>query len=61
MSETVAVLGPGRIGRQIALAFALGGCHVRLVDAKQGRPAGAAERALAEARRDIERDVGLMV
>lgn len=61
MSETVAVLGPGRIGRQIALAFALGGCHVRLVDAKQGRPAGAAERALAEARREIERDVGLMV
>jgi 3-hydroxybutyryl-CoA dehydrogenase len=61
VSETVAVLGPGRIGRQIALAFALGGCHVRLVDAKQGRPAGAAERALAEARREIERDVGLMV
>ena len=61
MSETVAVLGPGRIGRQIALAFALGGCHVRLVDAKQGRPAGAAERALAEARREIERDAGLMV
>ena len=55
------MLGPGRIGRQIALAFALGGCHVRLVDAKQGRPAGAAERALAEARREIERDVGLMV
>jgi len=61
VSETVAVLGPGRIGRQIALAFALGGCHVRLVDAKQGRPAGAAERALAEARREIERDAGLMV
>jgi len=61
VSETVAVLGPGRIGRQIALAFALGGCHVRLVDAKQGRPAGAAERALAEARREIERDVGLMI
>jgi 3-hydroxybutyryl-CoA dehydrogenase len=61
VSETVAVLGPGRIGRQIALAFALGGCHVRLVDATQGRPAGAAERALAEARREIERDVGLMV
>jgi 3-hydroxybutyryl-CoA dehydrogenase len=61
VSETVAVLGPGRIGRQITLAFALGGCHVRLVDAKQDRPAGAAERALAEARREIERDVGLMV
>ena len=61
MSETVAVLGPGRIGRQIALAFALGGCHVRLVDAKEGRAAGEAERTLADARREIARDVGLMV
>ena len=30
----VAVLGPGRIGRQIALAFALGGLRVVLVDLK---------------------------
>jgi 3-hydroxybutyryl-CoA dehydrogenase len=59
--ETVAVLGPGRIGRQIALAFALGGCRVHLVDAKEGRAAGAAERTLADARREIARDVGLMV
>jgi 3-hydroxybutyryl-CoA dehydrogenase len=58
---TVAVLGPGRIGRQIALAFALGGCAVRLVDVKPGRPAAEAERALADARREVERDVGLMV
>jgi 3-hydroxybutyryl-CoA dehydrogenase len=58
---TVAVLGPGRIGRQIALAFALGGCPVRLVDVKEGRPAGDAERTLADARREIARDVGLMV
>jgi 3-hydroxybutyryl-CoA dehydrogenase len=58
---TVAVLGPGRIGRQIALAFALGGCPVRLVDVKPSRPAGEAERALADARREIARDVGLMV
>jgi 3-hydroxybutyryl-CoA dehydrogenase len=58
---TVAVLGPGRIGRQIALAFALGGCPVRLVDVKPGRPASEAERALADARREIARDVGLMV
>jgi 3-hydroxybutyryl-CoA dehydrogenase len=58
---TVAVLGPGRIGRQIALAFALGGCAVRLVDVKPGRPAGEAERALAEARREVERDAALMV
>jgi 3-hydroxybutyryl-CoA dehydrogenase len=59
--ETVAVLGPGRIGRQIALAFALGGCRVRLVDAKEGRAPGEAERTLADARREIARDVGLMV
>jgi 3-hydroxybutyryl-CoA dehydrogenase len=59
--ETVAVLGPGRIGRQIALAFALGGCQVRLIDAKEGRAAGEAERTLADARREIARDVGLMV
>ena len=57
----MAVLGPGRIGRQIALAFALGGCRVRLVDAKAGRPAAEAERVLADARREIARDVGLMV
>ena len=60
-SETVAVLGAGRIGRQIALAFALGGCRVRLVDAKEGRAPGAAEQMLADARREIVRDVGLMV
>ncbi|HET7339898.1 MAG TPA: 3-hydroxyacyl-CoA dehydrogenase NAD-binding domain-containing protein [Methylomirabilota bacterium] len=61
MSETVAVLGPGRIGRQIALAFALGGCRVRLIDVKDGRTVADAERTLADARREIARDVGLMV
>jgi 3-hydroxybutyryl-CoA dehydrogenase len=58
---TIAVLGPGRIGRQMALAFALGGCPVRLVDVKDGRPAAEAARTLADARREIVRDVGLMV
>jgi len=57
----VAVLGAGRIGRQIALAFALGGCRVRLVDMKDGRSAADAERVLADARREITRDLGLMV
>ncbi len=57
----VAVIGAGRIGRQIALAFALGGCRVRLVDMKDGRAAGDAERVLADARREIARDLGLMV
>ena len=57
--HTVAVLGPGRIGRQIALAFALGGCRVALVDLKE-RP-GHDGHALADARREITRDLQLMV
>lgn len=61
MNETVAVIGAGRIGRQIALAFALGGCRVRLIDIKEGRSVADAERTLADARREIARDAGLMV
>jgi 3-hydroxybutyryl-CoA dehydrogenase len=56
----VAVLGPGRIGRQIALAFALGGCRVVLVDLKT-RSVADAERVLADARAEIARDLRLMV
>jgi 3-hydroxybutyryl-CoA dehydrogenase len=59
--NTVAVLGAGRIGRQIALAFALGGCRVWLIDAKDERTVADAERTLADARREIVRDLGLMV
>jgi 3-hydroxybutyryl-CoA dehydrogenase len=55
----VAVLGPGRIGRQIALAFALGGSRVSLVDVKD-RPAGGTAAVFADARREIRRDLGLM-
>jgi 3-hydroxybutyryl-CoA dehydrogenase len=55
----VAVLGPGRIGRQIALAFALGGCRVRLVDLK-ARDARDTKALFADARREIARDLGLM-
>ena len=61
MSETIAVVGAGRIGRQIALAFALGGCRVRLIDIKQERSVADAERTLADARREMTRDAGLMV
>jgi 3-hydroxybutyryl-CoA dehydrogenase len=61
VSETVAVLGAGRIGRQIALAFALGGCRVRLIDVKEERSGADAERTLADARREMARDAGLMV
>src|SRR2546422_338536 len=60
MSETVTVLGPGRIGRQIALTFALAGHHVVLVDLKD-RSVADSELALADARREIARDVALMV
>ena len=61
MTRTVAVLGPGRIGRQIALAFALGGCRVRLIDLKEERSVADAEGTLADARREIVRDLALMV
>ncbi len=57
MSDTIAVLGPGRMGRQIALVFALGGWRARLVDVKE-RPV--ADGALADARREIQRDLRLM-
>jgi len=60
VTDGVAVLGAGRIGRQIALAFALGGCPVRLRDVKD-RPRAEAGAVLADARREIERDLGLMV
>ena len=58
--NTVAILGPGRIGRQIALAFALGGWRVRLCDIK-GRPRVEADAVLAAALKEIRRDLGLMV
>jgi len=58
-SDTVAVLGPGRIGRQIALTFALGGCRVLLVDLKN-RSVADSELVLADARREIARDLALM-
>ncbi|MBI2494558.1 MAG: 3-hydroxyacyl-CoA dehydrogenase [Candidatus Rokubacteria bacterium] len=57
--DTVAVLGPGRIGRQIALAFARGGCRVLLVDVKD-RPPRERAAAFADARREIARDLRLM-
>src|SRR5712692_10040196 len=55
-----AVIGAGRIGRQIALAFALGGWRVRLRDVKT-RSRADADAVLADAQREIERDLGLMV
>ena len=57
--DTIGVLGAGRIGRQIALAFALGGYRVLLCDVKE-RVAGESAAVLGDARREIERDLGLM-
>jgi 3-hydroxybutyryl-CoA dehydrogenase len=57
MIEAVAVIGPGRMGRQIALTCALGGCRALLVDLK---PRADARVALADARREIARDLKLM-
>ena len=59
MTDTIAVLGPGRIGRQIALTFALGGYRVVLVDLKN-RSVADSELVLADARREIARDLALM-
>ncbi len=58
-TDDVAVLGAGRIGRQIALAFALGGCRVRMIDVK-ARGAGEAQRVFDDAWREIARDLRLM-
>jgi 3-hydroxybutyryl-CoA dehydrogenase len=55
----VAVVGPGRIGRQIALAFALGGCPVVVLDLKP-RPAGEVRAVFEDCCREIERDLRLM-
>mgnify|MGYP001582936561 CR=1 FL=1 len=59
VGDVVAVVGAGRIGRQIALAFAVGGRRVRLVDVKDRAPGGAAA-VFADARREIVRDLRLM-
>ena len=59
MADMIAVLGPGRIGRQIALTFALGGYRVLLVDLKN-RSVADSELVLADARREIARDLALM-
>ena len=59
MNDMVAVVGPGRIGRQIALAFARGGCRVLLVDVKDRAPRER-DAAFADARREIARDLRLM-
>ena len=58
MSE-VAVIGVGRIGRQIALAFAVGGWKVRVVDLKD-RSGAEHEALFLDARREIARDLALM-
>jgi 3-hydroxybutyryl-CoA dehydrogenase len=57
--DTAAVLGPGRIGRPIAISFALGGWRVRLVDLKERSVADTGTVA-ADARREMRRDLGLM-
>jgi 3-hydroxybutyryl-CoA dehydrogenase len=54
------VAGPGRIGRQIALAFALAGSRVALVDLKE-RSAPEAAALQADVRRELARDLALMV
>jgi len=56
----VAALGAGRMGRGIALAFALAGQRVVLIDAKE-RSQGDFERLRGEALRDIEKQIAVLV
>jgi 3-hydroxybutyryl-CoA dehydrogenase len=55
----IAILGPGRIARPIAITFALGGWMVRLVDLKP-RTAAETDALFAEAWREMRRDLALM-
>lgn len=56
---TIAALGAGRMGRGVAHVFAYAGIPVTLVDAKP-REAAAFEQLAAEARADIERNLGFL-
>jgi 3-hydroxybutyryl-CoA dehydrogenase len=60
LPRRVGVIGPGRMGRGIALTFALAGCSVSLVDVKVRCPREAAA-TFTDARREMARDLELMV
>jgi 3-hydroxybutyryl-CoA dehydrogenase len=60
LPRRVGVIGPGRMGRGIALTFALAGCSVSLVDVKARSPREAAA-TFTDARREMARDLELMV
>ncbi|MCW3475487.1 3-hydroxybutyryl-CoA dehydrogenase [Limobrevibacterium gyesilva] len=55
----IAVVGPGRMGRGMAHAFAYTGHQVRLIDVKP-RPAEAAQQALVQARGEVVRSLDVM-
>lgn len=57
--SNAAILGPGRIGRPIALTFALAEFRVLLIDLKP-RTLGDARAVRASCRREMERDLALM-
>ncbi|MEJ0071537.1 MAG: 3-hydroxybutyryl-CoA dehydrogenase [Pseudomonadota bacterium] len=56
---TIAIVGPGRMGRGMAHAFAYTGHSVRIVDLKPRSPE-AARASLAAARDEVARTVGVM-
>ena len=57
--DRIAVAGAGRMGRGIALSFALAGLPVALIDLKR-RPAADAERLFGEARAELAADLAVM-
>src|SRR2546426_1610358 len=59
MTRAAAVLGAGRIGRPIALTFALAGFRVLLIDLKLRTRADARE-LVASCHREMARDLALM-
>ena len=58
-SQRIAVVGAGRMGRGISLAFAYGGCEIDLIDLKV-RSLQDWERLAAEAREDMESSLAML-
>lgn len=56
---TIAIVGPGRMGRGMAHAFLHAGFRVALLDVKP-RTAAEAEKALAAARQEVTHGIGVM-
>ena len=59
MIEKIAVLGAGRMGKAIAIAFAYAGLNVDLIDAKQ-RSEAEFEQYQTQIRADLQQELQLL-